>query len=224
MLADAVAIAEALQRLEALFPGVAIAWASVGDDDLYEEERERADRECFTALRRAQYAAGRRAARLALARLGYAAAPITSDAHGVPRFPFGVRGSISHKHNFAVAAAIPAGQAIAAIGIDLEEDREPDEHALLTRVSTVEERKRLGLLYSDGTASPATWLHSVKEAVFKAAFAVDGIDRDYDEIEVEFSGAAGFTSGCLVQDLGKRILGVVSIEREALVSLAILGG
>jgi 4'-phosphopantetheinyl transferase EntD len=72
-------------------------------------------------LRRAQFIAGRACARTALVRTGHTACSVLADSEGVPQWPVGIVGSISHKHLLSIAAIAPAAN-LRAIGIDLERD------------------------------------------------------------------------------------------------------
>jgi len=69
--------------------------------------------------RRAEFAAGRHASALALARFG-CAEPVLREPSGAPRWPTGFVGSISHGAGVAVAVA-STSQNYRGLGIDVEE-------------------------------------------------------------------------------------------------------
>ena len=123
--------------------------------------------------RRRGFAFGRACARAALGR----DVAIGIGAGGAPQWPAGVFGSITHtdEHAAAAVAAIP-------IGIDLESlahaARTPDLLAMIARPS---ERTQ-----------PAALVFSAKEAVYKCLYPIDGIFRDFLDVELAF-GAGTFT-------------------------------
>lgn len=215
-------VAVALQRLTAGCDDIATSWAAVSDENrLFEGEAE--GLEGFTGLRRAQYSAGRRAARDALAQLGAEGLAIPSTGRGVPCFPTGFVGSISHKRHHAIAAVARAA-VLAAIGVDLEELCETGEEELLARVCTGREWEGVSAARASGVVSPATWLHSVKEAVFKAAYTLDSIERDYQDIEVALASPSRFVVRRLAHLSAPKIAGHFAIEGNILVSLAVFRG
>lgn len=217
-------VAVALRRMTSQYSEIATAYATANTTTSDEEgllEGERGNLEEFTALRRAQYAAGRRAARDAIARLGGPRMAIPSTARGVPCFPSGFVGSISHKRKCAIAAVADAG-VIAAVGLDLEDLRETREEDLLARVCTEREQETVGSLHAAGVASPATWLHSTKEAVFKAMYALDAMERDYEDIEVALIDSSRFAVRRLAHAGTRSVVGYFAIQGNSLISLAIL--
>src|ERR1700722_6775796 len=70
--------------------------------------------------RRAEFATGRRLAREALARLGCLAASLPPDSAGMPQWPTGFVGTISHSGQLCVAV-VGRAHNLLGIGIDLEE-------------------------------------------------------------------------------------------------------
>jgi 4'-phosphopantetheinyl transferase EntD len=105
---------------------------------------------------------------------------------GLPIFPHGIVGSISHKHGWAVAVA-GRSALTRSVGIDLEYDQERDEEDLLARVCTDAERPLVSRLLAAGLRSPATWIHCAKEAVYKARFAVNQLAFDYNDVELSLN-------------------------------------
>lgn len=69
--------------------------------------------------RRAEFAAGRRAARAALARLGLPCGPLPVRPDGPPLWPPGATGTITHGGDHVLAAVAPAA-ASGGLGLDLE--------------------------------------------------------------------------------------------------------
>src|SRR5258708_36276243 len=71
--------------------------------------------------RRREFATGRACAREALRELGIAPGPILAGERGMPRWPPGVVGSITHCAGYRAAAVAGSGD-LMAIGIDAEPD------------------------------------------------------------------------------------------------------
>ena len=107
--------------------------------------------------RRAQFAAGRRAARSALESAGATRAAILKGAAGQPLWPSGILGSISHSDSWAVAAIVAGG--CAGIGVDIEA-RDAAAPELAPEILAPGEP-------AAGTRE-LTWAFSAKEAAFKA--------------------------------------------------------
>lgn len=144
-----------------------------------------------TPARLAEFAAGRAAARCAMAILGHPPVAIPMQPDRAPLWPPGLAGSISHSATACLAAILPAP---ALIGIDLEpatglradlwpEILRPEEQAYL--------RGRAG-------AGPlATLIFSAKEAVYKAQYPVSGTLFGYEVIRITLQQdrfAATFTA------------------------------
>jgi 4'-phosphopantetheinyl transferase EntD len=117
--------------------------------------------------RRREFVTGRRCAREALDRLGFAPAPILAGAGREPRWPPGVVGSITHCAGYR-AAAVARTTDLAALGIDAE-PHGPLPHGVLESVTTADERDLLLRLYRRHPGPH--WdrlLFSAKESVYKA--------------------------------------------------------
>lgn len=146
-------------------------FASKHTSDGYENRFQRSEAgllgEQAGPVRRASFRLGRAAAHDALEQLGHNHGAVGIGTHRQPLWPTGVRGSISHAGDFAVALVAPDAKTD-GIGIDLEELRaapeladqvpRPEEHEWLSRLSPVERTRSLFALFS------------AKEAVFKAFF------------------------------------------------------
>ena len=110
--------------------------------------------------RRRELAWGRACAREALARLGHGLAAVGADADGVPLWPAGAVGSISHGAGICVAVAAPT-TALDGIGIDVEEPG-PLSNGVIDRLATPRERDA-----HDLTGPLGSVLLSAKESVYK---------------------------------------------------------
>src|SRR5512142_1411160 len=156
----AVACAPVAAAPEALAEAAAAPGALVGEERaLYARLR--------SPRRRAQFLAGRIAARRALAAaLGGAPAPapeIGRSASGAPTVKAhpDLRVSISHSHDLAVAVAAPF-----AVGVDLERD-EPRPEALARHFLTAAERAEVGAAPAPERQARVTELWTRKEAAAK---------------------------------------------------------
>lgn len=111
--------------------------------------------------RQAEFAAGRRAARAALAGIGHPACAIPVGERRAPVWPRGVVGAITHDKGVALAAVLPAESAL-GLGIDLTEAAAlPGK----TRTEILPFEAEAGL---DDIAARAGF--SAKESLFKALF------------------------------------------------------
>jgi 4'-phosphopantetheinyl transferase EntD len=152
--------------------------------------------------RQPSFAAGRAALRTALTELGLPSEALLPDERGAPSLPAGVLGSISHKRTLAIALAAHApGDAAAALGVDLEEDR-PLRVDISRRVLTEGERRTLAQATVEQRDRDLIRRFSLKEAFYKA---VNPFVRGYvsfHDVEVtgiDGDGRAGFAAALLEQ-------------------------
>lgn len=142
-------------RLPAQVRGFATRFVARQQFDLHPQEAVLAvDME---STRRADFGAGRECARRALTALGITGAVLT-HRDGAPRWPAGVRGSISHKDGVVVAVVGPE-HIIEGIGVDLEVER-PLPPTVLTRAE-------LGEVVGDDADCAGRLAFSAKEAYYK---------------------------------------------------------
>lgn len=213
-------INEALRQLTKRCPGLHAACVGEGGHDLLGAEALIAAD--FTERKRAEFARGRTAARHALTLAGFERAAIGSSDAGVPLFPAEVVGSISHKHQWAIAVAA-SRTLIRSVGVDLEYDDDRDEEDLLARVCAESERVIVPRLQTIGHRSPASWIHSAKEAAYKAHFAVGHPDFDYHEITLLLDEEnAAFHVSRIEGAAVPSTLGLYARSGPWLISLAIL--
>ena len=153
-----------------------------------------------TAKRRLEFRAGRACARRAIERIGFtvAAGALARDVDGVPVWPDGVVGSITHAGRLATAAVAKASEAF-GLGVDVEavmsEQVAADIAGLIASEQEsvfVTETLRLARLET------LTLVFSIKESVFKAVYpptrrhfdyldcAVVGLDPDGRRFAVRF--------------------------------------
>jgi len=125
--------------------------------------------------RKREYRCGRHHARRALALAGGAHAPILRDAEGVPLFPTGFSGSITHTGKNCTLAAAAVAHGTASVGIDAEELRCLPED-MIEYIVSASERERLRDDLRGASASlsqegqSALVAFSAKEAFYKCIF------------------------------------------------------
>jgi 4'-phosphopantetheinyl transferase EntD len=145
-----------------------------------------------TKVRRASGAA-RLVARQLLPRLGCAPRAIPKSTAGMPLFPDGIVGSLAHDSKMAVAAAAAKSQFL-SVGVDIE-PAEPLEPGLLEIIATARERERASYDPFRGRL-----LFSIKEAIYKAVYPLDGVFLDHHDVEVNVDdGTATVRRGRVVR-------------------------
>jgi 4'-phosphopantetheinyl transferase EntD len=132
--------------------------------------------------RRREFAAGRLCARRALERLGIRGYPLLADAEGIPLWPCGVVGSISHAPDYC-GTVVARRQAWRGIGLDVEQIARVHP-SLWSRLFTAEEARWLGSRAGDRNAMAAV-LFSAKEAFFKCWYPVTRLRLGFQEVEVQ---------------------------------------
>lgn len=183
-------IADSIQQA---LSGVHVATAQVGQD-YFLTDSERAAVGGMTKLRAAQFAGGRKAARTALAKFGVEGASLEPDHDGIPRWPPGIVGSISHKRHTCVAI-VGRTSVAGSLGIDVELDDARDDAVLIREICTDSETKQLTKLQSVCCSPPSLILAS-KEAFYKAHFALWRRPIAWTEIDLTFdTGENGFSVG-----------------------------
>lgn len=141
-----------------------------------------------TKVRRSSGAA-RATARELFRQLGRGSDAISKGAAGAPIWPKGLVGSLAHDDEIAVAA-IAERHDFSSLGIDVE-PTEPLDAELFDVIATRAERQRIR---NDGVVGRL--LFSVKEAVYKAVYPLDGTFLDHQDIEVWLdSGVAQVRNG-----------------------------
>ncbi|MDG4801895.1 4'-phosphopantetheinyl transferase superfamily protein [Micromonospora sp. WMMD980] len=184
--------------IETLLPTAAVAveaFADEPDEPPYPGEEDLLTR--AAPSRRREFVTARRCAREALARLGYAPAPIRPGPRREPLWPAGVVGSITHCDGYRAAAVAPA-TALASLGVDAE-PHEPLPDEVLGVVTTAGEPARLaGLRAVDAGVHWERLLFSAKESVYKAWYPLTGRWLGFEEAEVTFDPAGRFTARLLV--------------------------
>ena len=132
--------------------------------------------------RKSAFRAGRRAAHLALARLGRDCDAILAGAGREPLWPEGSIGSISHARPVSVAVVAPQ-TAVRAVGVDLESDRGLTESQWQLVFCDSE------LVWLQGCGQRAEQLamtiFSAKETLFKLQYPHTGSFVDFRDVSLE---------------------------------------
>ena len=140
--------------------------------------------EKFAPTRRAEFLSGRACARKALQALGYRDSPLTADAEGVPEWPEGAVGSITHSRSCCGAVAARA-QNYAGLGLDFEQTGRLSEAAAKRVVHPME------AAFASSHTEGATLLFSLKEAFYKAQFPKWRVRANFQDIALAVDSAAG---------------------------------
>ncbi|MEO0915472.1 MAG: 4'-phosphopantetheinyl transferase superfamily protein [Pseudomonadota bacterium] len=143
--------------------------------------------------RRAEFAAGRRAAREALKAAGLPQTAILQGDNRAPIWPEGAIGSITHHEGLAVAA-VAQTRRIKRLGIDLAEANDFPEKLRKQILKTAAERAQTDL--------EARVSFSAKESVFKAFFPDVRAYFGFDAVEVRPDLHQGTFTARFTRDLG----------------------
>lgn len=170
--------------------GAHVAWACavpgvVPTEALHPSERQWVIRASLG--RRLEMAAGRAAARAALASFGLLDVPLPPSSNGVPRWPPGFVGSITHTRTLACAVVAPS-TSFASVGLDAEPDL-PLEEALWPLIATPSELAELKTHTSPIAGARARALFCAKEAAYKCQYPATELVLDFEDIEITFFGS-----------------------------------
>lgn len=164
------------------------------------------------AKRKAEFLAGRVAARMALGAIGLPGAQVAARADRSPVWPAQVVGSISHAAGEAWCCVAPAAR-VEALGIDLEDDLTPQvAQEIASNIVSLAELDILQAL----ELSPErrlTLAFSMKESLYKALYPQVGKFFDFTEAEiVGVDTARQRISLRLLSDLSGRWLRGATVE------------
>lgn len=177
---------EACTVFTSLLPGgVVVAelyTASASAADLLPDEAEVLTGRRVVEKRRLEFAAGRKAAHLALARLGLRPTAILTGSGREPLWPAGVVGSITHCSGYCAAAAAYRQQ-VTTLGIDAE-PHAPLPPDVLEMVCTEAEQSLVHALPQAEGIHWATVIFSAKESVYKAWYPLAHRWLGFEEVVV----------------------------------------
>lgn len=171
--------------------------------------------------RRREFAAGRAAARAAMADLGLPPAAVPMGADRAPCWPAELCGSISHCASAAVALVAHRTE-LPGLGIDIEEDTDLP-HDLWPEILTATERDWLRHQPSSEQGRHAKTIFCAKEAVYKLHHTLTGRLLSFGEVTVVLE-TQGFQARLPTEALGrpKKITGRI-LRMDGLVVITLAG-
>ena len=170
---------------QALAPmGVALEVAIINQhsDELLPAERQLV--ESWAPHRQREFVRGRMCARRALDSLGVGVAGLMPDADGIPQWPEGVVGSISHCHGVVMAMAANSADCC-LLGLDLEKINRLSAGAISKVLHPIEES------FAGSDQLKASILFSLKEAFYKAQFPKWRAVGNFGDLALEVDLANG---------------------------------
>jgi 4'-phosphopantetheinyl transferase EntD len=189
------AVPDLTRAMQALLPAtVAVGWA---DPRLHYPLMPGEALPHASAARLREYAAGRSAARGAMALLGVTPAAILRGDDRAPIWPKGITGSITHTKTDALAAVT---QAHGLLGIDMERDGRVTADLWPTILHETEDSTR------------ATLIFAAKEAVYKAQYPLTRLLFDFHRLHIRIDGAHFHARFCA--DTGPIVAGAVWMGRH----------
>lgn len=219
MPADIAELARALLCAEVAVATVDIARGNTENSSetrgaLFPQERAAIAR--ATPARQQEFTAGRRAARLAMQRLGVAPAAIPMGDDRAPVWPAALVGSISHsgQNCIAVVALKPH---IQSLGIDIESD-DPLPPDLTEIICTEIERNWLEHQPADQRGILAKVIFSAKECAYKCQYPLSHTLIDFSALTIALDPASGRFEAAFMQDVGPFAVGACLEGRYAMKS------
>jgi len=183
-----------------LFPPAVVAMECRADVDLMDVvlPEERVIVEPAVRKRRAEFSAGRVAARAALRALGFPDAPLLPGPDRAPLWPVGVHGTIAHAGDRAVAAVALAGE-VPGLGVDLEPDEAVEEDLWSTILTG---RELVGLRDEPAADRGRTvrLVFTAKEALYKCVSSRIRQFLEFGAVEIELDRGARTFAATLRQD------------------------
>ncbi|MER5550400.1 4'-phosphopantetheinyl transferase superfamily protein [Streptomyces sp. NPDC002793] len=159
--------------------------------------------------RRQEFAAVRVCARRAMAALGLPPSPVLRGHRGVPLWPEGTVGSMTHCDGYRAAALARASE-VRAVGIDAEPN-EPLPDGVWELISVPSERARVPAGAEGSAVHWGRLLFSAKESVFKTWFPLTRIELDFDEADITFQADPGTVAeGTFTAELSRAAPGMPS--------------
>ncbi|NRA55843.1 MAG: 4'-phosphopantetheinyl transferase superfamily protein [Gammaproteobacteria bacterium] len=133
--------------------------------------------------RKAEFLAGRYCSKIALSKLGRYPSTVGTGKFRNPLWPMGIKGSISHSAQFAIAV-VSQDQAIVGLGVDIEKTVTPS--VVEETSSYILQTQELKFL-RHATMTPEqvfTIIFSMKESFYKAAFPLVNAFFDFNAVTV----------------------------------------
>ncbi|WP_293768294.1 4'-phosphopantetheinyl transferase [uncultured Corynebacterium sp.] len=149
-------------------------------------------------VRKSEFGDARWCAHQALCELGVQdAPPILRGERGMPLWPDGYSGSITHTSGFRAAVVAPSDD-VRSMGLDAEPS-EPLPPGVLDAIARPSERPQLEELRAAGIFYADRLLFCAKEATYKAWFPMTERFLDFDEAEIDLRLDGTLTSYILAR-------------------------
>ncbi len=156
--------------------------------------------------RRREFAAGRAAARIAMAQLGMPPVPVPASPDRAPVWPKGISGSISHTTSLCAAVLRTGGP---YLGLDIEENTLLSQDLLSTICSDAEQAAIAG--------PDQLWLAKLvfcaKEATYKAQYPLTKMLFGFDHIDIALDRSAGRFTATFLKPAGDFVAGDMLLGR-----------
>lgn len=174
----------------------------------------------FSNSRRIEFLTSRQCARTALKEQGYSLAELTIDSMGVPQWPKGFTGSITHSRGLCGAVAAKTDASL-CLGLDFERTGRLSSSAAKRVIHPLE--ASFAADYEQG----AILLFSLKEAFYKAQFPVWAARANFQDLALSINFEAGEAAlayldaslGRLGKDAPARFNFSFSLTSETVISL-----
>lgn len=173
---------EVAQALAPMGAVMEVAMIDQHSDELLPQERQFV--ESWAPHRQREFAMGRMCARRALDSLVAGVASLLPDADGIPQWPEGVVGSISHCRGVAMATVANSADC-RLLGLDLEKINRLSAGAINKVLHPIEES------FVCGDQLKASILFSLKEAFYKAQFPKWRAEGNFRDLALEVDLANG---------------------------------
>ena len=165
-------------------------------NDLHPEERVVVSR--AVDIRKSEFGDARWCAHRALQELGLeSAGSILKGEKGMPLWPDGYTGSLTHTEGLRVAVAAPTSELL-SVGIDAE-PAEPLPEGVLDQIARSTERHWVDKQKSAGNAWADRLLFCAKEATYKAWFPMTRQWLGFEDAEIEIRSDGTFIAYLLVR-------------------------
>ncbi|MEU5717058.1 4'-phosphopantetheinyl transferase superfamily protein [Streptomyces sp. NPDC020403] len=136
------------------------------------------------AKRRHEFAAVRGCARRAMVALGLPPSPVLRGHRGMPLWPEGFVGSMTHCEGYR-AAVLARASDVRGLGIDAEPN-EPLPAGVWEVIALPSERERIPPAAPDAAHHWDRLLFCAKESVFKVWFPLTRVELGFDEADITF--------------------------------------
>lgn len=157
--------------------------------------------------RRAEFTAGRTAARAAMQALGLPGAAVPMGQDRAPVWPQGIVGSISHSGGLCVALVARSGP-IMGLGVDLESDTALDAD-LWAQVCGPDELAAINLLPEPLRGRVAKQIFCAKECAYKCIYPQIQMVLGFSALEIRIDPGDGGFAATLAQPAGPYVAGTV---------------